>query len=237
MPSFAVEMLASLPDSFWPDLTKTLVGSFVGAGLAFFSNYWIQRRERIRKQKAAGNFALSVLARQFNDFLVLRRGYDEEKQRLSGHSPPLPRWLTKPIHYYFSDSLRIDFESLAFLFELSSSGKMFSSLILAEQRYCDLAKLIQSFGAAAEKLQERISSVPAVNGEYQDIRLFPAAIGPDLLGKVESLLDGIDRSFSDDQRVYEESLTELRRSLIREFGECGIIAAEVAQSVRAGRNP
>jgi putative flippase GtrA len=40
---------------WWVDLLKTLVATFVGAGLAFITNYYFQRRQRLSDQRTAGS--------------------------------------------------------------------------------------------------------------------------------------------------------------------------------------
>src|SRR4051812_11265051 len=55
------------------DIAKTLVGVFIGAGLAFATNEMVQRRSRARDDKAAGNVALATIGRAYSDFLRVRQ--------------------------------------------------------------------------------------------------------------------------------------------------------------------
>lgn len=206
-----------LPDNIGLDIAKPLIGSFAGAGLAFLSNNWFQNKERQRRNKAAGYLALSVLTRQYNDFLLLRKGFYEEKQRVLKQLPAAPKWLqARPIHYYFSDGLKFNYESLTFLFE-SETGDLFSKLALVEQYHHDLAALTKSFNSYAEKLQEKMAAANIQDGQEFSLKLAESAIGHDLLGKTVTLLEGIDQHFQQDEHDYQDVIKNLQDIMLIRF--------------------
>jgi hypothetical protein len=209
-------LFGHFPDNFGLDIAKPLIGSFAGAGLAFLSNNWFQKKERHRRNKAAGYLALSVLERQYNDFLLVRKGFNEEKKRISEQIPNAPKWLIRPVHYYFSDSLKFNYDSLTFLFDLEASD-LFSKLSITEHHYYDLTKLTNSFNNAAEKCQEKMAVANIQEEQSVVLKSMESVIGNDLLGKTVSFLEGIDRRFDEDEKHYQDCIEKLKNLLASYF--------------------
>ncbi|WP_194713884.1 hypothetical protein [Noviherbaspirillum soli] len=213
-----------LPENFWPDLTKTLVGSFVGASLAFSSNLWFHHKDRKRKHKAAGNLALATAIRQWNDFLVIRKGFMQTKQAITEQNASVPIYLqAKPTHYYFSENLKFDYASLAFLFE-HGRAELFTTLALAEQRYYDLASVIKLYTAAAETMQSRLASTDFSSDKEYNLSDVEFAIGPDLLCKLQDTVSGLFQRFDEDESSYTSAITDLRSAMVQVFGDKGIVS-------------
>jgi hypothetical protein len=214
----------TLPANFWPDLTKTLVGSFVGASLAFASNLWFQNRERKREYKAAGNLALATAIRQWNDFLVVRKGFVQTRQALIEQNPNVPIYLqAKPTHFYFSENLKFDYASLAFLFE-HGRAELFTTLAMAEQRYYDLASVIGLYTVAAENMQSKLAVKDFSGDKQYSLKDFESAIGPDLLHKLQDTVSGLFQRFDEDESSYTTAISELRSAMVKVFGDKGIIS-------------
>ncbi len=216
----------TFPANFWLDMTKTLVGSFVGASLAFGSNLWFQNKERKRKYKAAGNLALATVVRQWNDFLVVRKGFMQTRQAIIEQNANAPIYLhAKPTHFYFSESLKFDYASLAFLFE-HGRAELFTTLAIAEQRYYDLASVIKLYTAAAEIMQSKLASTDLSSNKEFSFADVESAIGPDLLYKLQDTVSGLFQRFEEDESSYITAISELRSAMVKVFGDSGIIRSD-----------
>jgi hypothetical protein len=211
-----------------------MIGSFTGAGLAFASNIFFQQKDRNRRNKASGNLALSIIARQYNDFLILRKGFQAERDRVAKGSQNAPPWLqARPMHFYFNEGLKFNYESLTFLFE-NKTGELFSLLALVEQRYYDLATLEQSFTEAAVLLQEKLAAAGVREGQAFSLGPIEEAVGHDLLGKILSFLEALEKRFKEDEDDYQKAFTQLRNVMIDEFGENGIVMLEYTKPSEKG---
>src|SRR5438270_6059908 len=89
----AIGLVDAIPTAFFADILKTLIGSLVGAGLAF--RYALRRDEaaRLRDQRAAGNLALAILARQLSDFTVTKAGIVQHRASVLEVQPMSPLWM------------------------------------------------------------------------------------------------------------------------------------------------
>jgi hypothetical protein len=199
------------------DIAKPLIGSFVGASLDFLSNLYFQKKERERKNKAAGHLALTIVLRQYNDFLMVKNGFTEERQERLVYLPNAPIWLlSRPIHFYFSDSLKFNYESLTFLLETKNSD-LFLKLALIEKQYYDLAKLTSLFNTYSERIQEKLSGRGNDNEQEFSLGLALKCLEDDhdLKGKVSSLLSALNKHFEQDEKGYLELIDMLNEILKR----------------------
>jgi len=135
------------------------------------------------------------------------------------------------MHFYFSQSLKFNYDSLTFLFN-TEEGALFSTLAIVEQRYYDLASLVTTFNGAAESLQEKLVAAGVKNGHDFVIGEVEEAIGHDLVGKVTSLIDALELRFSEDQKDYETTGKELGKAMVSSFGKKGVVKLEVKENYR-----
>src|SRR4051812_27968012 len=102
-------MVDRIPTTFWPDVSKAFIGSLLGASLAFSFALWRDRVLRSREQKAAGNLALAILARQWSDFFRISSAVKQHRAAVLNQEPSIPIWLQiLPIDHVFSDRLVFD---------------------------------------------------------------------------------------------------------------------------------
>ncbi|TMC49616.1 MAG: hypothetical protein E6J20_17785, partial [Chloroflexi bacterium] len=151
----AIGLVDAIPTAFFADILKTLIGSLVGAGLAF--RYALRRDEaaRLRDQRAAGNLALAILARQLSDFTVTKAGIVQHRASVLEVQPMSPLWMQlKPIQIDYADSLRFDIKSLEFLFK-PGRGRILEQLINAELAYRDFTRLVEVHRLTAEEVQRK----------------------------------------------------------------------------------
>ncbi|WP_155753962.1 hypothetical protein [Burkholderia vietnamiensis] len=117
---------------------STLVGTFAGAGLAFASNRYADHVERKRTNLAAANMAISILSRQYGDFVIFRANLQAEVTAKNKY----PDWLQiSPSFLSFSEWLVIDMKSLTFILQ-HGQRELFARLLDVQARYQDLSRLM-----------------------------------------------------------------------------------------------
>ena len=155
-PTSAISVVAcsSAPSFPW----TTLLGTFVGAALAFGANLIIQSLQRKKIKIAAGNMAIAILSKQFGDYIIFRSGLLNE---LSDRAA-FPKWLQiKPTTFRFSESLKFDMSALTFLAE-HGQPEILKILLIAETKYRDLLMLIEKNSDACEiRDTQLIKKMPA----------------------------------------------------------------------------
>lgn len=207
---------------FWLDVLKTLLGVFVGALLAFFVNIRIQRLERKRQEKAAGNLMLAVLSKQFGDFVIAKAGILMDKENSLDKAHHTPRWnQLQPTLFQFSDELKTDMSEMGFLID-AGKHHVLEKLVLANTRYHDLAQLIERHSEAAKERQSRLEQTIRENPNlpFEDAARL---LGGELVGRLDSLVGALYLRIERDQQAYVDAGKALRESLIGLFGREGLM--------------
>jgi hypothetical protein len=185
-----------------------LIGTFIGAALAFAANAFSQYLQRRRDHRAAGNVALMLLAEQLSDFANYRYGFLKELDGKVAAAPDYPFWaVASPMIFSFSDSLHQDVASLGFLIE-RKNPMLITKILLAERRYYDLASIAARYNEACVERQQRTAQAFAgresMTGAEQR-----AAVGPELIARYESMAAGILHRLAHDQAGYEDASKSL----------------------------
>lgn len=201
LPQFAY-LIGSETPPMWIDLLKTLSATFVGALLAFCTNFYFQSRQRKNEQRTAGNLALATLSRQYGDFVIAKAAFESEinDAKKNNHETPLWRAL-KPTLHEFNLDLTFDFKSLAFLME-DGSDKLFTSLVHAETNYHELGHLIARHSDAASQMQHKFNSLKWHEQAILSEEIIRDAVGLALVGELESLVNAISNRIKTKEEVY-----------------------------------
>jgi hypothetical protein len=164
---------------------STLVGSFVGAGLAFCSNRYADHAERKRANLAAGNMAISILSRQYGDFVIFRANLQAEATSKSKY----PDWLQlSPSFLSFSEWLVIDMKSLTFILEQHGQREVFARLLDLQARYEDLRRLMVANNEACVTRDDAIMKAGLADADpFADQYRFEAAVNAALKAKLSGL--------------------------------------------------
>lgn len=209
--------------SNWLDLGKTLIGTLVGALLAFFVNVRIQQRERERKDKAAGNLMLTILSQQFGDFIQAKAGILRDKEAALHRDANSPAWNhLNPTFFQFSDELKVNTSDLSFLLERGKSDVL-ERLIIANAKYHDLGHLNESNSEATHEKQKSLEEPLRANPDMS-FDVAEKILGNALVGKLDSLAKALYWRIENDQQVYIRAGKTLRAALIEIFGAKGIVA-------------
>jgi len=220
----------SLPSTYWVtfslDVVKALIGTFAGAGLAYFVNLRLQRRQKRLDQLLAGNVALATLKLMINTFLTYKKAVEAHRSEFLKAHPNGPLWLhIRPIQFDFDDSLRLDIRSLSFLIEHKNVDPV-NEVLLANSVFMALAGLHQEQVKTMMALQDKIPETPAgkVNPFTESLfGVLGEQLGRSLTMRVESLNAGILTHLDKDEAVLWDALRKLRVALVTKCGEKEVI--------------
>ncbi len=201
---------------FWADFAKTLIGTFVGAGLAFGFNLYVQHLQRRAAQLVAGNVAMVTLSQQLGDFRTARRGLREEMEEKDRTT--LPLWLrVRPISTIFDEQLKFDFEGLGFI--VRPGPPLLGDLAHAQRLYLKLAYLVREHTETGKKIQERLSAQGInesdISADSPGVR---DSVGRDLAQQQIDVTDSIREHCEKDEQVYLELAGKLHSTLREIFG-------------------
>ena len=154
-------------DWVW-ELTRTVVGSFAGAWMAFNFNALAHRTKQDDERVVAGNLALLALRGRINDLYLVRRAMRDQAfqrwQRAGGKGKEVvPLWSLAPhTHTNFSTATAIDLGSLAFVLARPEGREALRQLQMNEVNYSDFQSIAtlssESAGEAQRLVSERVKT-------------------------------------------------------------------------------
>ena len=219
-------LIVSIPATFWSDIAKTLIGTLVGAGLAF--KYALRRDSlsRIHEQRAAGNFAMAILARQLSDFAVTKVGIEQHRSWVLKEQPQTPLWMQlKPIQIVYAGSLSFDLKSLVFLFK-RGRGHILERLITAELAYVDFTKLVEVHRVTSEEVQRNLSDANIDFNALLPTNHLESVVGTALIVKLRDVTAALFERMEKGDAVYVDAARSLHQILVEEFGKDEVIKIE-----------
>ena len=198
------------------DLLKAAIGTFLGAGLAFWSAMRQQRQKEAREQIAAGNmalFKLHVLHGHTRNVRKNLRGYMAAGPK---SHPGEPLWfLLKPTFVTFDESA-IDFESLVFLLDSEGGRSAIKHLKNAELSFRHLAYVHGRFGEAARELQTSLE--PFMEGKNSETwARMEAHVGSLLIGRHMDASLGLIKFAEENPATNRLAFDSLTNELSRRF--------------------
>jgi hypothetical protein len=142
---------------FSDKIFSSLVGTALGAGLAFGAK-WIQdRRDEVKRQKAAANFALFALTQQVNHLI----NYERELAKYRPESKKASRWIEMPPFLITSELPLLHTEDLSWLLE-TSDRNLLGRLMAARNGYLAVLSLIKQRieikGRVDEHIEKKIQN-------------------------------------------------------------------------------
>jgi hypothetical protein len=181
-----------LPPSFTADVLKALIGSLVGAGLAFWFALRKDRLMRLLAQRAAGNLAVTTLARMTGDFLQVRAALVENRDHVLAEQPHSPVWmLIKPLIWNHAENLHFDVSGLTFIFDHPDGAEVFNKLMTAEIKYHAFFHMLSEHRKATERAQDLLSEVYPDPTEGRAVKEYVTALGFARVARMEALAVGI----------------------------------------------
>jgi hypothetical protein len=205
------------PD-FWLDVLKTLIGAFVGAGLAFAFALFTQWRVRRRDEIKAGNLALATLVCQVNDLLAIKRAVESYRAKVLNDSPNAPLWYqTQPMLYAFPRETGFDLSALSFLFD-KKGVKHLSPLLHAEALHRSLVLVMESHAEVQQEIRSRLAGQGLANGSAFEVEELERKVGMNLIAKANSATQAILDTIAKDLPHLETTFENLRKDLVERFG-------------------
>jgi hypothetical protein len=217
---FSVGAAAAQPvgSSFWLEISKTAIGAFLGAGLAFASTLCVQWLIRYNERIAAGNVALAVLVRQANDYISVKASFTRQRDRALAHRPDIPLWLQfLPSQYVFVED-KIDPADLAFLFDKHGASAI-QGVLHVQHMHQILSSVVTEHREVRVDIQQRQAELGIKPFDTMPIREMEEKIGPYLIARATSAADSLSKCFERDQETYETAFRTLRAELQRRFGK------------------
>ena len=192
-----------------------ILGPFFGTAFAFFSARLLDAGRRHRERVAAANLALFTLKQQYSDFLLYRKGFRVDVDRL-GKDGTRPLWLLLgPIHMTFSNQ-EVDLKAIGFLFERKGNGKVFDAVSEAQLLYRDLVSLSGLATDSARSIQERAAQAQEKNPDISLLELELAA-GKDITAHMAMSICGLASRLERNEQTHLRAFRVLRSALHAEL--------------------
>ena len=153
-------LLCIAPET-WEKTLLTLVGTFVGASLAFLSQIALQKKQEKKTELLAAHRILFCLLQQSNFVTIFH------KQFVVPHAESVIKFIEIPATSE-RDMLKnlYDFDSFNFLLKSTEGRKIMYDLYLAQENYVELLQLINERSQwHRERLQPRMEEMGMTNGE------------------------------------------------------------------------
>jgi hypothetical protein len=213
-----------LPDDFFIDIFKSLIGAFIGAGLAFLFALHKDKLTRLRAQKAAGNMAVTTLARMLNDFIQVRDAIIENRDEVLAEQPHSPIWmLLKPFPLSYAENLKFDIESLTFLFDHEDGAAVFEKLLTVEIKYHNFFHMLGEHRIVSQDAQDVLAEKIPNPTEERPLKEVIAALGFARVARMESTIKVIFEHVDGSEKFYLAAAEALPALLRKLFGKKGLI--------------
>ncbi len=212
------------PPNFAIDVFKTLIGSFVGAGLAFWFALRKEHLTKLKERKAAGNLAVITLLQLTDDYLRAKTVIEEFRKGLLKEQPQSPLWMhIKPMHVIYSESLRFNLDSLVFLLDRKEGARLIEMLLSAERKYHDFFGLLTVHAVASEEIQRKLADAKVDPRAGVSVAGMESVAGFQLIEKTKSFVRGVFNHIDEKDSTFEEACEELPKALRQIFGRKGVI--------------
>jgi hypothetical protein len=201
------------------EISKAAIGPFIGAGLAFFSNWLVRQSQKENENAAAGNLAIVTLGLMINSYAVYRNKVKSGFDRMDTERPNDPLWTKMlPIHYEFDDELKFDLKALSFLFDVKTVEVM-NDLLCAQLNFHNLVRLQISHFEAMTGLQAAVAKLHLEDArKVESIEIIRANLPAHLLARVEALNLAILEAFETQESELNVAYIELQKALCSVFG-------------------
>lgn len=212
MLSYLFVTLKTIADHFH-ELLLALIGTFVGAYLAFA----LEKRDRARTEKnekvAQGNLALFTLWQMWEVLNQYKKDIIDNAPKDSG------QWLNMAATPHEQDhDLRFDPVKLYFLFE-GKDLNILPQLVLEQRRFYNAIILInQRSDLMLKRIWPRLSDngIQMSRQVYEEQQIHDI-IGPGLLAEAKLLAPSLINNITEDLFSFRETFHKLRTQLIEQF--------------------
>jgi len=228
--------------SWYLDIGKTLLGTVIGAGLAFWFGLRTHAIKKRDEDRAAGNFAVFVISQHLNDLLNVRNVFRIEEAKCAASAPGVPRWLGMPtIGTVLNRTAKIDYASLGFLLTHKKNFSVMPAIAHAETLFTSFADLLDEQFEARKVLQRKAAAAGFDLSRRFTLEELERVVGRDLTSLVKGTTDAIFDRFERDDAEYRRVGGELHDALREYFKGDGAIMRlksreELAESEATSRS-
>ena len=193
--------VAPVASPWWIDLARTLIATFIGAGLAFGTNYYFQYRQRRSEQKSAGNMALATLSRQYGDFVIAKAAIESDLNKASSQQPQIPLWRAiQPTLFEMNSELLFDFKSVAFLLD-DGTDSLLINLVDVETKYHELRRMLGKHSELIMRVINRFSDL-AWKANIPGEDFAQNAVGSAVVGELNALAEALAHRVATQEAIY-----------------------------------
>jgi hypothetical protein len=186
----------------WLSAFGTLVASFIGEWFAFSFARYQRDQERIENEISAGNRALFILTRMYNE----TRQY--QKEVVAPYRGKQDAWLNLNIGPRLSGSLSFDLKDLSFV--LDADPAIFADVILEEVRHSTLANLIDRHSELIlRQVWPRLEDAGLKIGDASTQGEVEEIIGPSAASQLKTITSGIIHNCDENEKSLRVAFSSL----------------------------
>ncbi|MFZ6720187.1 hypothetical protein [Undibacterium sp. Ji49W] len=205
------------PESFLLDISKTLIGTFVGAGLAFFVNWTFRQSQKEEEQIKAGYVAMVILGRMITAFISYKEGITKARESVLNDSPDAPFYLQiRYTVFDFDEALALDIPSITFLFD-SKNVNLINHLLMAQDAYRNIVHLHKHHTVSMEQFREKIAEFTDAQRKTVNIKNVQEHLPRHLTSQMEELNKSLIAALTNDEVKLIEAVKALKAALNRKF--------------------
>jgi hypothetical protein len=208
---------------WYEDVWKTLVGSFLGATLAFGSAFIHRRLQQRNTEIAAGNMALFHLRAIQRQTTEMRLGIRIDISRTFSKIAEAPEWsIIRPSLRKPDENIAIDFDSLSFLVSSARGQEALLSARHVQELYQSACNVFAQQQESAIAYQTKLENMPdanefAVDGVFSWKRL-EKHIGLVLVGNRETIFRAHLLNVEVNPSINRKAFGLLQDELVERFG-------------------
>lgn len=188
-----------------------LIGTAVGAWLAFWSKRRLDKHDEEKRHQASGNRTLFILLQYLNTFTDAERLISQWRDPGATES----RWFLMPKIQDFSDPPRIPIDEMSFLLELKDPN-LLGQLVVAQNRMLTFQGIVRERNRLKEQLLDHLGKQPGIPPEAQVIdrmKFIRAATPFPLWASMDNLVDQILERLPRDIRDLTQTFTDVEKTL------------------------
>jgi hypothetical protein len=213
-----------LPDNFATDVLKSLLGTLIGAGMAFWFAIRKDTFTREREQRAAGNAAITTLANMTSDFVQVRFAIARNRKEVLKQQPKAPVWFhVKPLPFRHGESLRFDTKAITFIFDHPGGPEVFNKIMTVEIKYHAFFHILQEHRKSSEEAQDVLAEKHPDPTQDQPARELVQALGFARVARLESLTSAVLMHVEGDDVAYREA-AEALPALLKSIFKKGVVS-------------
>lgn len=218
MVDFLEAIKQAFPDKFAIDVFKAALGSFVGAGLAFWFALRKDHLNRSHAQQTSGRVATTTLARFSSDFFQVKKAIVESRAEVLAAQPRSSLWMQlKPMPFPYAEDLQFDMSAITYIFDYEGGASVFEKLINAQLKYHNFFFLLREHRSTAQEVQDLLAQNFPDPQRGVRVAEVEAKLGFSKVARMNSLVKAIFSDADDGQQTFDQASDALSELLKRIF--------------------